>query len=254
MTARFHPADIALVLSFYTRLPVAASLVHPGRSLGDAHWAAPLAGAVIGLVGAAAWWLAAMVLPATLAAAIALAVTVLVTGALHEDGLADTADGFGGGRDRARKLEIMRDSRIGSYGVIALVLSLLLRWAALVALAPAGLVPLALLASHAASRALIPAFMAALPAARPDGLSVMAGSPSTAVWGQALLVGLLALLMLGPLFAIIAAIVLALCFVALRSIALRQIGGQTGDVLGALQQVAEIAILLTACAMLTKGS
>ncbi|RIK85995.1 MAG: adenosylcobinamide-GDP ribazoletransferase, partial [Hyphomicrobiales bacterium] len=122
------------------------------RAFAETQWAAPVAGALVGLgVGAVAWLALALGLPASLAAAFALAAGIAVTGALHEDGLADTADGFGGGRDRDGKLAIMRDSRIGSYGVLALGLSLIARWAALAALAAAS--PAAALAAAVAAHA-----------------------------------------------------------------------------------------------------
>lgn len=248
----YELSDLALVLSFYTRLPFAAGWVTPGRSLADAQWAAPFAGAAAALVGWLVWELAeGLGLPPMPAAALVLAAIVMVTGALHEDGLADTADGFGGGHSRLRKLEIMRDSRIGAYGVLALVLSLLLRWSALVALAPSGQMFWVLLAAHAASRAIIPAFMASLPSARSDGLSAGAGTVEIAVMRLALLFGLIALLPLGIWFTFVTALILAAWFVTLRALADRQIGGHTGDVLGTLQQGAEIAILLTAAAALS---
>ena len=100
-----------------------------------------------------------------------VAATVLVTGCLHEDGLADTADGFGGGGSKERKLEIMRDSRSGAYGVAALVLSILLRVGAIASLVDPALVAAALIAAHAGARAAMPVFMAAVPRARHDGLS-----------------------------------------------------------------------------------
>ena len=116
-----------------------------------------------------------MHLPPLPAAALAVAATVAVTGALHEDGLADVADGFGGGATRERKLEIMRDSRIGTYGVCALILSFILRISALTNLGDPALVTAVLVAAHAAARAPIPAFMRLVPAARTDGLSADAG-------------------------------------------------------------------------------
>ncbi|WP_338320010.1 adenosylcobinamide-GDP ribazoletransferase, partial [Bradyrhizobium ottawaense] len=120
-------------------------------------------------------------------------------GALHEDGLADTADGLGGGRTRERKLEIMRDSRIGTYGVCALILSFGLRWSALAAIADPLLVAFALCAAHAAARAGVPAFMSLVPPARPDGLSASAGSPPGRSVAIAFALGTLALaLALGP--------------------------------------------------------
>jgi adenosylcobinamide-GDP ribazoletransferase len=121
------------MLGFYTRLPV----VFRGgeaRAFADSQWAAPLAGAVVGLICGVGLWVSVLLgLPATVAAALALALGVALTGALHEDGLADTADGFGGGRSREEKLAIMRDSRSGAFGVVAICLSLLIRWAALAA-------------------------------------------------------------------------------------------------------------------------
>src|SRR5262249_12873429 len=143
-----------------------------------ASWALPLAGLLIGLAGGAIYFLAHSVgLTAGPAAALALATTVLLTGALHEDGLADTADGVGGGRTRDRKLEIMRDSRIGAYGACALFLSLIIRWSALAAIANPQAVLVTLCVAHAASRASLPAFMRLVPLARTDGLAAGAGQP-----------------------------------------------------------------------------
>ena len=123
-------ADMATALSFFTRLPVPFS-TDAGRSLSQSLWAAPLAGLAVALTG----WLAFIValwlgLFTDIAALVALGAMLVVTGALHEDGLADIADGFGGGREREAKLAIMRDSRIGTYGVCALTLSLIARWLA----------------------------------------------------------------------------------------------------------------------------
>jgi adenosylcobinamide-GDP ribazoletransferase len=173
-----------------------------------------------------------------------------VTGCLHEDGLADMADGLGGGRDRARKLEIMRDSRLGTYGACVLVMSLLLRWAALAALASPIPVASALIAAHVSARAALPVFMRFVPAARFDGLSAQAGQPALRPAGIAVLLGVLTLVTALGLAVAIAGLVLAICaglFMAWLS--MRQIGGQTGDVLGAVEQIIEIVILLTAVAM-----
>src|SRR5262245_12660629 len=165
--------DIGICLSFYTRLPVRMA---DGRSFADAQWAAPVAGLAVGAIGWLAFFLAdAFGLPPGISGALAVASTVFVTGALHEDGLADTADGLGGGGTRERKLEIMRDSRIGTFGALALLFSVLLRSAALSALASSSLVFLALIASHAAGRAVMPVFMRLVPPARADGLSANAG-------------------------------------------------------------------------------
>ena len=249
-----HPrdivADIALCLAFYTRLPVSVS---GERNFADAQWAAPVAGMAVGLIGGLVFFIADLFgLPATIAAALAVASTIAVTGALHEDGLSDAVDGFGGGKTRERKLEIMRDSRIGAFGASALVFSILLRWSALAALAAPWLVFCTLIAAHAASRAMMPVFLRAVAPARVDGLAANAGAISdVAVYLAGAIAAVLLLLTLGFTATVLAAAVLAVLFFVMRAFCERQIGGQTGDVLGAVEQLSEIAILLIACATLT---
>jgi adenosylcobinamide-GDP ribazoletransferase len=173
-----------------------------------------------------------------------------MTGCLHEDGLADTADGLGGGRDRARKLEIMRDSRLGTFGACTLMMSLLLRWTALAAMAGPMAVAAALIAAHVAARAALPVFMRFVPPARLDGLSAQAGPPALRSAAVAGLLGVLALVAILGLAATVIGLILATCAGLLVAwLSIRQIGGQTGDVLGALEQIIEIVILLTALAM-----
>jgi adenosylcobinamide-GDP ribazoletransferase len=242
--------DIRISVLVCTRLPLSASAPIESRDVARASWALPVAGVLIGTAGAAVLWCASELrLPPGIAAALSLAATLLATGCLHEDGLADTADGFGGGWDRARKLEIMRDSRLGTYGACALAMSLLLRWAALAAFASPGQAAAALIAAHVVARAALPAFMQAVPPARADGLSAEAGQPSIQAAVMAGLIGILALaLALGlPALTIGLALATSAGFLMAR-LCLRQIGGQTGDVLGALEQAIEIIILLTAIA------
>ncbi|AWN46886.1 adenosylcobinamide-GDP ribazoletransferase [Methylobacterium terrae] len=249
-------ADLAACLRFYSRLPVPAL---PGEA--DSHAAPdfrtvprmlPLAGLVIGLPGA-------VVLPAALtlglgpflAATLALAFATLVTGALHEDGLADVADGFGGGTTPARRLEIMRDSRIGAYGAAALVLSYALRIGALATLADriGWRVAVAFLAVAALSRTAALWPLCRLSPARPDGAAHAVGRPTTkthaTAWALCLavlvLAGLLGLPWLGLCLAGLLALLAAW---TVSRMAARLVGGQTGDVIGASQQVAEIAALL----------
>ena len=133
---------------------------------------------LVGALGALAYWVAVRLglLPPPVAAVLAVAAGMAVTGCLHEDGLADMADGLGGD-GRERKLAIMRDSRLGTYGACALAMSLLLRWSAITSIADAGAVALALAAAHAGSRAPLPAFMAFVAPARGDGLAAAAGTP-----------------------------------------------------------------------------
>ena len=181
-----------------------------------------------------------------------MAATLLVTGCLHEDGLADTADGFGAAASRERKLDIMRDSQIGAYGASALILSLMLRAGAIASLAEPRLVASALIAAHAGARAALPVFMRLVPNARRDGLSADAGTPPQSSALIAALLGLVALLLcLGFGAALIAGVLLAAVMALMAWLCIRQIGGQTGDVLGALEQVSEILILLVAAAWLT---
>ncbi len=244
--------ELSASILFLTRLPLPR---HEGTggaaghtNLAQAVWAFPLAGFVIGLIGALAYALAhRLVMFAWPAAALTVAATLFVTGALHEDGLADTADGFGGGGTRERKLEIMRDSRIGTYGVCALIVSLLVRADAIASLTDPVLVAPALIAAHAGARAVMPLVMFFLPAARTDGLAFAAGRPSGTRVAIAAALGFLALLFcLGLAHALIAVVALAIAVSLLAWLSQRQIGGQTGDVLGAVEQVSEIVILLVA--------
>jgi adenosylcobinamide-GDP ribazoletransferase len=242
--------DILASGSFLTRLPLHRLASVETGLLARSMRGFPIVGIVVGLIGWAVFALAARLgLPEAATALLALAATVLVTGGLHEDGLADTADGFGGGADRERKLIIMRDSRSGAFGVMALVFSIGLRGAALAALTVAAVGP-ALIAAHAVSRAAMPLLMRFLEPARPDGLGASAGQPDDAAQAWCLGIAIVvALLCLGPSRGIVALIVTALAVAALGALARRQIGGHTGDVLGAAQQVGEITVLLTAAAL-----
>jgi adenosylcobinamide-GDP ribazoletransferase len=168
---------------------------------------------------------------------------------LHEDGLADTADGFGGGRDRAAKLAIMRDSRVGAYGVAALIFSIGLRVAALDAIGDPIHAGLALVAAHAASRGFLGLAMWRLPPAREDGLGAAAGRPGRGVALTGVLLGAaIAVCCLGPSRGIVALVLAEIATVAMAVLARRQIGGYTGDTLGAFQQIGEIVMLLVAAA------
>jgi adenosylcobinamide-GDP ribazoletransferase len=244
-------ADLRIAISLLTRVPLASKTPVGDGDVARASWALPVAGLLIGLAGALAYWLAsrAHLLPEP-AAALALAVTLLLTGAMHEDGLADTADGFGGGQSREQKLAIMRDSRIGTYGACALGISLLLRWSALAAIAEPGQVATALIVAHTSARAGLPLFMQLVPPARSDGLSTSVGQPPSTSIAVALALGAICLLFgLGPAGAIIGSLILLAAGLSLAWLARKQIGGQTGDVLGTLEQVSEAAVLLLAASL-----
>lgn len=247
--------DLPAAIGLLTRLPVALPETVALRAA-QAAWAYPLAGAVVGgLVAAAAWAALAAGLAPVVVAGLALALQAMITGGLHEDGLADCADGFWGGWTRERRLEIMKDSHIGTYGVLALLCVGGLRWAAIgvllgAALAPATLVA-ALVACAMASRAVMPVLMVALPNARGSGLSASVGQPrhATAVLAV-LLAGCAAIALMGPGPALWVLGAAALGAVVVARLARAKIGGQTGDVLGASQQISELCILLALSAVL----
>ena len=240
---------LRLALACLTRLPIRLGDAETGPLSGTMHLF-PLVGVVVGALGAVVYALAASCLPPTLAALLAVGTTALVTGAMHEDGLSDVADGFGGGATRERKLEIMKDSRIGSYGGLMLILGVSLRVGALAALASPWAVAAALIVAHALGRAAIPVAMQGLAPARSQGLGATVGQPSpstagiAATWAMAI-----AWLILPNGTAAAAVVAVTLAATGLASLALRQIGGQTGDVLGAIEQSGEIAALLAIVAM-----
>jgi len=246
--------DFKVALIFLTRLPVRGE--PPGRDgLAASAPLLPVVGALIGAIAGGARVLAYEAgLTSFLAATLALAALALVTGALHEDGLADTADGLGGGRTAERALEIMRDSRLGTFGALALIVVVLARVGALATLATPAAVATALVAAAAVSRALMPLAMTLWPHARRDGQGAMAGRPHRAQAGGALLIGLLLSgLVLPPLDALAACALAGALALALGHLASRRLGGITGDVLGAVQQLGETAFLLALAARHAAG-
>lgn len=245
-------ADLALSVGFLTRLPISPPYDRPPSALAGAMRTFPLVGAAVGLAGGTVYALTSGIgLSPWLSALLAVAATILLTGALHEDAMADVADGFGGGRDIEAKLAIMRDSRIGAYGVLALILSVLVRSAALVAIAEPVEVVAVMAAAGAASRGVMPAVMHFLAAARGDGLAATSGKPDrqTVIWSLALS-ALVALALLGPGGAVAGLAMAAAGAAAMALAAHRQIGGYTGDVVGACGQMAEIGLLLAICGSL----
>jgi adenosylcobinamide-GDP ribazoletransferase len=240
--------DLVLAAGFLTRLPV-PTFDPEGRELLRTGWCFPLVGAAIGILGGIlVWGSQALGLPVFACALVALAGTALLTGALHEDGLADLADGFGGGRDKAAKITIMRDSRIGGYGVLALVYVTGLKASAIATLMETGdtaSVIIAMIAAHACARGLIVPVTLWLPNANDGGVGKMAGQPkpSTVQITMAICGGLLVILL--PLSTAVAAGAAGcVAAVAVATLARHQIAGYTGDVLGAVEQAAETAVLL----------
>jgi adenosylcobinamide-GDP ribazoletransferase len=244
---------LAVALQFLTRLPTPRLANWQAQWLTDCVRYFPLVGALVGMLGAAVLWLGAQLWPAYLAALLAMAATACITGAFHEDGLADTFDALGGSVPRERALAIMKDSRIGSYGALALVLVTLLRVAALGTLAQHSLpyACAALVLTHALARAAPVWVMARLPYAGDEAhakakpLARGVGTPLLLVafaWA-ATIAALLLLWLPWPhvLLAIAAAGVVALF---MQRWLRKRLGGYTGDTLGATEQLAEAALLL----------
>lgn len=235
--------DFRAVLGFFTRLPVGRA---PDGDLAAAARAFPLAGLVVGLIGAFVYLGAVKLgLSGLLAALLAVAATGALTGALHEDGLADVADGLGVRGDRARKLAVMKESHIGSFGTLALIFATAIKVAALAALGTPELVAGALIAAHVLARGVLPLAMRSLPVVRPGGLADRAGKPTAegVYWslGLALAAALFSVYLPAAIVALVAAVAAA---ILIGKLAERQFGGYTGDVLGAIEQVAEIAVLV----------
>lgn len=249
--------DYLAGLRFYTRLPVSEKLAgqHVAPDFATLARVVPLVGATVGLVGLASIvMLSAVGLQPFLAACLSVAVLVAVTGAFHEDGLADTADGLGGGQTRERKLEIMKDSRLGTYGTITLLLTSLLRIGAIAVLIDvAGAFPagLAVLASETLSRTSALFIATLLPPARQDGAAFAAGRPER---DALITAGFLALIILvltiwnvaGPAGLLLMTFAGFAGTAGLALLARQQLGGQTGDVAGAAQQINLVAMLLVA--------
>ena len=238
-------ADLASAFGLLSRLPFPQTRHHRPA----ACWAWPLVGAVVGGLAAAAGWAAvATGLPVGLAAALVLAVGAMATGALHEDGLADTADGLFGGWTREQRLEIMKDSHIGSYGTLAVLLVGLAAWSALGALLAAGAYG-TIVAAAVLSRAPMALIMALMPQARASGLSHSVGRPP--VWAALCAAGVAVLITLPlGLLAGVMTVAAGVAALAVALLARARIGGQTGDILGASQQMASLAALAVAAAWL----
>lgn len=252
--------DALTVAAFLTRLPVfsrghpdfeeedAEEVIAPEGDLATASRTFPLVGFAIGLIGAAVLILGKWIgLGPYLAAVFAVAAVIVVTGGLHEDGLADTAEGFIAGRDMEAKLAIMRDTRLGGLAVLALIFSVLVRVGALATVSGTFAAAAALIAAATFSRAVLPAVMAWFEPARLQGLAVTAGKPPKDRVVVSILIGIVfVFIFMGPLSGLFALVMGAAAAAAAAAVAQREVGGYTGDILGAIQQLTEIAILLAA--------
>ncbi|CCF98690.1 adenosylcobinamide-GDP ribazoletransferase [Ralstonia solanacearum] len=236
-----------MAIGYFTRIPVPASVGFSQDGLNRAARFFPLVGWLVGGAGALAYWLASRTVPAPGAAvAVSMVVTLLLTGAFHEDGLADCADGFGGGYTPEDRLRIMRDSRIGAFGAIAVCMALLLKWQLLTALAAQHAVAAmaAMVAAHAASRGVAVSYLLTHDYVRVEGKAKPVAQPMgwrEAAW--AAVFGGLPLLWFGVACAAVAAIVLLGARWALGRYFARRLGGITGDCLGLAQQAFELLAL-----------
>ncbi len=239
--------SVRVAVTFLTRIPTGWIEGLETQDLAKASWAFPVVGLVVGgIAGAALYVSAASDLSPLACALIALCVQAFITGALHEDGLADVVDGLGG-HEKETILEIMRDSRVGSYGVLALVFSVGIRASALASVPGPGVAWGALIAAACVSRGALPMLMYAMPSARSDGISADAGQPSLKDAAIAMTLGVIVLFALLPLSVALMAIIIGATLVGvLLYWAQRRLGGQTGDVLGAAQQLIEISVLVAA--------
>lgn len=252
MTRELHYFFLALM--FLTRLPVPARIQYSEERFAHASRYFSLVGWVVGGASAAVFWLAHLAFPAAIALLLAMAASILLTGGFHEDGLADTCDGFGGGTTRENVLRIMKDSRIGTFGVLGLGLVLGLKYASLLALPP-QLVVAALIAGHSSSRFAAASLVYTHRYVREDD---PASKSSPAVRGMSLgelgacaLFGLLPLALLEP--GLWVAVVPPLLVRVLAGVYFgRRLGGYTGDCAGATQQLAELAFYLGLAGVLAR--
>ncbi|MXV98511.1 MAG: adenosylcobinamide-GDP ribazoletransferase [Acidimicrobiaceae bacterium] len=234
--------------AFLTRLPGGA---HPetDRDLGRSVPWFPVVGAVVGALSGAVYWALHGPLGALLAAVLAVAAGAVVTGCFHEDGLADTADALGGA-SRERRLEIMRDSRVGVFGVLALVLSTLVRVFAVSSLAATGGL-IALVVAHMLGRTMAVAVMGVAPAAADTGLGHSYAAHLPRAWTAAVVVLSSAVAVGLGLTGTVSLTTAAAGAALVALVARRAFGGITGDVLGATEQVTEMAVLVSAAALVS---
>ena len=246
--ARDEAAILLLAVQLLTRWPLSASIPHSEERFAAAARYYPLVGALIGAFAGAAFWLAQLAFPTTLAVVVSTAATLLATGAIHEDGFADTCDGLGAGTTRARALEVMRDSRLGTYGVAGLGMMLAIKVLALSEL-PVESIPWVLIAGHAASRSSTVLAMATSTYVRDTGLArPLSGAIGPAGVVLALATGGAAacvpLMVVPPVAVLVGVAVLAVGHLAMRSAYERRLGGYSGDCLGAVQQTSELGMYL----------
>lgn len=233
-------------LSFYTRVPIGNIKGWSEEMLNKSTRYFPLIGIIVGGVAAIAFWGLNFYLPISIAVILSMVITILFTGAFHEDGFADFCDGFGGGYTPERILDIMKDSRIGTYGTVGLVMILFIKFMALMHI-DAARIPLVLISGHAASRIFPVLLIYTSQYARLDATSKtkpVGKADSTFSLLFALVTGGASMGLLGWQEVVLCVAVLITVAYFFRNYIIRILGGYTGDVLGALQQLCEVFFYL----------
>ena len=234
---------LLIAIGFFTRIPVPMTLDFSQKKLNQASRYFSLVGWLVGGLCALCFWLLSLIVPDNIAILGSMLFSVLLTGCFHEDGLADTCDGLGGGWEKQQKLSIMKDSRLGTYGAVAIWMVLTVKYMTLVQIES---LVIALLVAHVSSRALATALIFNLPYVSDEETSKVKPLAEL-LSAKELIINLgiaaLSLLLVPELFLPLLLLLLAI-FISLRTLYLKQIGGFTGDTLGAAQQISEVAIYL----------
>ena len=250
---------LAAAFTFMTRFPLGRFASHDSNDLDASAAYFPAVGVVVGAMGALVYTLARTLWPTSVAVLLSMIATVYFTGGFHEDALADTLDGFGGGRTPARVLEIMKDSRVGSYALVGVALLLALKFATLFSIAESGATTVgrALVAAHVLARWSSAPLMATYSYVRPESTNVRpsaGGAFSRGItlpraFAATLIAAVAVVVALGPTRAIVTAAVALLVTIVSGLWFKRRIGGITGDTLGAANQIVEIAVYLEILAL-----
>ena len=243
----------ALAIHFLTRIPTSIDVDFTAERLSNAARYYPLVGAIVGIVAALAFFVANLILPTLIAVVIATAATALLTGGFHEDGLADTFDGIGGAHTRERALEIMHDSRIGTFGALALIIVIALKIASLAAMPEPQTIVVALVAAHIISRTSIVIVQTTSIYAREDGIAGSKDqSPKPVNSVLASLIAVITIIavavLLSPISAFLTTIGAVIGHLLIRLYFQPKLKGHTGDTLGATQQITEVAIYIALAA------
>lgn len=249
MRREFHLFFTALM--FYTYIPTPSWVRATSADLAVASRYLPLVGLIVGGIGAAVFWLGQLIWPMSVAVLLSMIATIVITGAFHEDGLADCCDGFGGGWSAEQVLTIMKDSRLGTFGVLGLGLSLGLKFIALSSLNPTT-IPLVLLAAHSLSRLMAISYMVTHDYARPTDDSKVKSATQTmplTTFSLAAVWAIVPLFFLGGWFWLML-IPMGLARWLWGRYLSRRLGGYTGDCLGAAQQLTELVFYLGCAAQI----